>query len=167
MILSALVGKIPLYLTALWLEWNEGDVIPVGNQPFNNSLLRVFRTEPIGSYRLTVALWRNGAVFSRRTEIRSIAHNAKLILKLFQVMAHCYRFVNRFACVIISGRHTRLVFLREILWRLVQLRMFYNGQLMLQTNLVSNMPEVVPRLFLVLQTLSVNEGNGIDYKMVE
>lgn len=33
---------------------------------------------------------------------------------------------------------------------------------MLQTDLVCDMPEVVPRLFIVLQPLSVCKGNGVD-----
>ena len=38
----------------------------------------------------------------------------------------------------------------------------YAGQLMLQAYLISNMPKVTPRLFLVLKPLSIHKGNGVD-----
>ena len=47
----------------------------------------------------------------------------------------------------------------------MQLRLFYNGQLMLQADLISDMAEVVPRLFFVFKPLPIGEGNGVDDKM--
>ena len=94
-----------------------------------------------------------------------IAHHAQFILELPQVAAHRNRFVNRFFCVVVSGGHTRLVLLGKISGRSVQLRLFYNGQLVFQANLVGDMAEVVPRLFFVFQPLPIGKGNGVDDKM--
>ena len=47
----------------------------------------------------------------------------------------------------------------------MQLRLFYNGQLMLQADLISDMAEVVPRLFFVFKPLPIGGGNGVDDKM--
>ena len=94
-----------------------------------------------------------------------IAHHAQLILELPQVAAHRNRLVNRFFCVVVSGRHTRLVLHRKIGGRSVQLRLLYNGQLVFQANLVGDMAEVVPRLFFIFQPLPIGKGNGVDDKM--
>ena len=44
----------------------------------------------------------------------------------------------------------------------MQLRLFYNGQLMLQADLISNMPEVIPRLLFILKPFPISKGNGVD-----
>ena len=80
-------------------------------------------------------------------------------------MAHGNRFINRPSRIVITGRHTRLVFFRQVFWGLVQRGVFHDGQFMLQANLVCNMPEVVPRLLFILQTLPVRKRDRVDDKM--
>ena len=149
----------------LWLERLEHDIIPISNQPFKDFLFGVFLAEPVSPYRLFAALGCNRRILTIRTKIRVIAHHAQLILELPQVAAHRNRLVNRFFSVVVSGWHTRLVLHRKIGGRSVQLRLFYNGQLMLQADLIGDMAEVVPRLFFVFQPLPIYKGNGVDDKM--
>ena len=98
----------------LWLERLEHDIITIGNKPFKDFLFGVFLAEPVSPYRLFAALGCNRRILTIRTKIRVIAHHAQLILELPQVAAHSDSFVNRFLCVVVSGRHTRLVLLCKI-----------------------------------------------------
>ena len=149
----------------LWLERLEHDIITIGNKPFKDFLFGVFLAEPVSPYRFFTAFRCDRRILTIGTEIRVIPHYAQFILKLPQVTAHSDSFVNRFLCVVVSGRHTRLVLLCKIGGRSVQLRLFYYGQFMLQANLISDMSEIVPRLFFVFKPLPIYKGNGVDDKM--
>ena len=153
------------YNIGLWLERLEHDIIPVGSQPLKDFLFRVFFAEPISPYRFFTAFRRDRRILTIGTEIRVIPHYAQFVLKLPQVTAHSNSFVNCFLCVVVSCRHTRLILHRKIGGRSVQLRLFYNGQLVFQADLIGDMAEVVPRLFFVFQPLPIGEGNGVDDKM--
>ena len=44
----------------------------------------------------------------------------------------------------------------------MQLRLFYNGQLMFQADLIGDMAEVIPRLLFILKPFPISKGNGVD-----